>query len=237
MTLLEGLYAKGLKRGLDVVVSILALLVLSPIAIMVAIAVKLDSPGSVLFRQERIGRHGKAFVLYKFRSMTVGAEHRGTGALVEKNDSRITGVGRIIRKLSFDEIPQLINVLRGEMSVVGPRPGLRYQFEQYDEVQRRRLLVRPGVTGWAQVNGRNSIDWGRRIELDLDYVDRLSPWTDALVLLKTFPSVLKGSNMIAATDYWKERATKKVEDAGAREDASVERAQDASEQGGDKKRG
>ena len=129
--------------------------------------------------------------------------------LVEKNDARITRVGRIIRRLSLDELAQLLNVVNGDMSLVGPRPGLRYQVEQYDEEQRRRLLVRPGVTGWAQVHGRNAIDWGRRIELDLEYLERISLGTDLLVLLKTVPSVLAGEDMIASADYWKEKARAK----------------------------
>jgi len=134
--------------------------------------------------------------------------------LVEANDSRVTRVGSLIRKLSLDEIPQLFNIVQGDMSLVGPRPGLRYQVELYDEKQRRRLLVRPGVTGWAQVNGRNSIEWPRRIELDLEYIDRMSLPFDVWVLLRTLPSVLKRENMIAGRDYWKEKARQREVEGG-----------------------
>jgi lipopolysaccharide/colanic/teichoic acid biosynthesis glycosyltransferase len=202
----SSLYARGGKRTLDLVLALAALAALSPLWLLVALLVRLDSRGPVFYRQERIGRGGRPFRLFKFRSMVVGAEKKGAGILVERDDPRITRLGRVLRKLSLDEIPQLFNVVLGDMSLVGPRPGLRYQVEQYDEVQRRRLEVRPGVTGWAQVHGRNSIDWGRRIELDLEYIDRLSLATDVIVLLKTIPSVLRGEDQIAARDYWLEKA-------------------------------
>ncbi len=198
-------YVRVGKRAVDLVVSLLALTLLSPLWLGIALAIVLDSRGGAFYRQERIGLHGRPFRLWKFRSMVVGAEHRGAGILVESNDARVTRVGRLIRKLSLDEIPQLFNVVTGEMSVVGPRPGLRYQAELYDDVQRRRLLVKPGVTGWAQVNGRNSIEWPRRIELDLEYVERVSLGMDLKIILRTIPSILKGEDMIAGRDYWKER--------------------------------
>jgi lipopolysaccharide/colanic/teichoic acid biosynthesis glycosyltransferase len=198
-------YARHVKRGLDLVAALCALTVLSPLWLLLALLVKLDSRGPVFYRQERIGRDGRPFLLFKFRSMVQGAEKKGAGILVEKNDARITRVGRVLRKLSLDEIPQLFNVVSGDMSLVGPRPGLRYQVEQYDQAQRRRPLVRPGVPGWAQVHGRNAIDWGRRIELDLEYIDRLSLGTDLIVLLKTIPSVLKAEGQIAERDYWLEK--------------------------------
>ncbi len=204
-------YAMHLKRALDLAAALTALALLSPLWLLLALLVKLDSKGPVFYRQERIGRDGRSFLLFKFRSMVQGAEKKGAGILVEKDDARITRMGRILRKLSLDEIPQLFNVVAGDMSLVGPRPGLRYQVEQYDEVQRRRLLVRPGVTGWAQVHGRNAIDWGRRIELDLDYIDRLSFGTDLLVLLKTVPSVLKAEGQIAERDYWLEKKRQREE--------------------------
>lgn len=200
------LYFRYGKRVVDLFVSLVALALLSPLWLLVALAIVLESRGGAFYRQERIGRDGRPFRLWKFRSMVVGAEYRGAGALVERNDARVTRVGRIIRKASLDEIPQLFNVVSGEMSVVGPRPGLRYQVELYDDVQRRRLLVKPGVTGWAQVNGRNSIEWPRRIELDLEYVERVSLGMDLKILLLTIPSILKGEDMIAGRDYWKERA-------------------------------
>jgi lipopolysaccharide/colanic/teichoic acid biosynthesis glycosyltransferase len=199
-------YARHGKRALDLVLSVAALAVLSPLLLLIALAVVLDSPGGAFYRQERIGKDGVPFRLWKFRSMVSGAERKGAGILVERNDARVTRVGRVLRKLSLDEIPQLFNVVSGDMSLVGPRPGLRYQAELYDATQRRRLLVRPGVTGWAQVNGRNSIEWPRRIELDLEYVDRLSLGLDLLVMLRTIPSILRRENMIATRDYWKEKA-------------------------------
>jgi lipopolysaccharide/colanic/teichoic acid biosynthesis glycosyltransferase len=199
-------YARHGKRALDLLLSVAALAVLSPLLLLIALAVVLDSPGGAFYRQERIGKDGVPFRLWKFRSMVSGAERKGAGILVERNDARVTRVGRVLRKLSLDEIPQLFNVVSGDMSLVGPRPGLRYQAELYDATQRRRLLVRPGVTGWAQVNGRNSIEWPRRIELDLEYVDRLSLGLDLLVMLRTIPSILRRENMIATRDYWKEKA-------------------------------
>ncbi len=202
----RGPYIQGLKRLFDLVFAWVVLIATAPITLLVAIAIWLDNPGPVFYRQERIGKDGRPFRLWKFRSMVIGAEHKGAGALVERKDARVTRVGRLIRKLSLDEIPQLFNVVGGDMSVVGPRPGLRYQFEQYDQTQMNRLLVRPGVTGWAQINGRNSIDWGRRIELDLEYIERLSPWLDLKIVLLTIPSVLRGGDMIASADYWKEKA-------------------------------
>jgi lipopolysaccharide/colanic/teichoic acid biosynthesis glycosyltransferase len=137
--------------------------------------------------------------------MCIGAEKMGAGILVENNDSRITRVGWIIRKLSLDELAQLFDVIRGDMSLVGPRPGLRYQAELYDEVQRRRLTIRPGITGWAQVNGRNAIRWPERIRLDVEYVDTLSLSRDLAIMLRTLPAVLSGSDQIADADYWKQR--------------------------------
>jgi len=199
-------YVRHGKRVLDLLLSLIALVLLAPLWLLIALAIVLDSPGGAFYRQQRIGKDGVPFQLWKFRSMVRGAEKKGAGALVEQNDARVTRVGRVIRKLSLDEIPQLFNVVAGDMSVVGPRPGLRYQVELYDPEQRRRLLVRPGVTGWAQVNGRNSIEWPRRIELDLEYVDRVSLGMDLLVLLRTIPSILKRENMIASRDYWKEKA-------------------------------
>lgn len=197
------------KRALDLAITIPVLLVVSPLLLLVAAAVKLDSRGSIFYRQERIGRLGRPFGLWKFRSMVVGAEAKGAGILVRPADDRITRVGRLIRKFSLDEIPQLFNVVAGDMSIVGPRPGLRYQVELYDDVQRGRLAVRPGVTGWAQVNGRNSIEWPRRIELDLQYIERMSLFLDVRIVLMTIPSVLSGGDMIAGRDYWKEKAREK----------------------------
>lgn len=199
-------YARHAKRWIDAAVAATALAAASPVLLLIAVAIKLDARGPVFYRQERIGLGGRAFQLTKFRSMEVGAEQKGAGVRVERADPRVTRVGRLLRRLSLDEIPQLFNVLRGDMSVVGPRPALRYQVELYDDAQLGRLAVRPGVTGWAQVHGRNTIDWARRIELDLEYIARLSPWTDLLVVLKTVPVVLRGSDVIATSDYWAEKA-------------------------------
>lgn len=210
-------YVRYVKRSADAALAALVLLALGPAIAAIALAIKLDSRGPVFYTQERIGLGGRPFRLLKFRSMEVGAEHRGAGVRVERADPRVTRVGRVIRRLSLDEIPQLINVLVGDMSVVGPRPALRYQVELYEEAQLGRLAVRPGVTGWAQVRGRNTIDWGRRIELDLEYISRLSPGTDLQVLLRTIPVVLRGSDVIATSDYWAEKARKKAEsEAGTR---------------------
>ncbi len=200
------LYTRMGKRALDALMSGMALLVLSPVFLLIALLIVLDSRGPALYRQERIGRFGRPFQLLKFRSMVVGAEHKGAGILVEKNDSRVTALGRFLRKLSLDELPQLYNVFLGDMSLVGPRPGLRYQAELYSERQRGRLLVRPGLSGWAQVRGRKGIDWPARIELDLEYIERISWPLDAKILFLTIGVVLRGSDPVAASDYWKEQA-------------------------------
>jgi lipopolysaccharide/colanic/teichoic acid biosynthesis glycosyltransferase len=200
-----GWYAAFGKRGVDLLLGGLALVLLSPVLLAIAAAIKLEDRGPVLYRQERIGKDGKPFLLTKFRSMCIGAEKMGAGILVENNDSRITRVGWIIRKLSLDELAQLFDVIRGDMSLVGPRPGLRYQAELYDVEQRRRLTVRPGITGWAQVNGRNAIRWPERIRLDVEYVDTLSLSRDLSIMLRTLPAVLSGSDQIADADYWKQR--------------------------------
>lgn len=208
-------YTRRGKRFFDLLLSLGTLAVLSPLLILIAVAIRLDSAGPVFYRQERVGRDGKPFRLWKFRSMVQDAEQKGAGILVEKNDSRVTRVGRIIRKLSLDEIPQLFNVVNGEMSCVGPRPGLRYQADLYDEEQWRRLHTPPGITGWAQVNGRNAINWERRIQLDLEYVDNVSLWLDARIVLRTIPAVLGGGDMIADADYWKQKAAEREKAAGA----------------------
>jgi len=178
------------KRTLDLIISALMLLLLAMPLLLVGLAVKADDRGPVFFRQERVGRKGKRFRVWKFRTMEVGATERGLGLNVSRDDARIRRVGRILRNWGLDELPQLINVLVGEMSLVGPRPTLPYQVEQYNGFQRRRLEVKPGITSLAVVLGRNSLSWTKRIELDVWYVDHWSIWLDIRILLRTLWCVL-----------------------------------------------
>lgn len=184
-----------IKRLIDFWGSLFGLILISPLFLVVAVAIKLDSPGPVFFRQERAGKDGRVFKIFKFRTMVVNAEKMGAGVFVEKEDSRITRVGKLLRDTSLDELPQLINVLRGEMSLVGPRPTLPYQVERYDERQKRRLLLRPGITGWAQVRGRNSLTWPEKIELDIWYVENWSLWLDLKILCKTIYAIFNKQNL------------------------------------------
>ena len=182
-----------MNRAADVAIAGGALLLASPLLALAALAVKLEDGGPVLYRQTRVGKEGADFELLKLRTMVVGAETMGAGLAVNRGDSRITRAGRLLRKLSLDELPQLWNVVRGEMSVIGPRPTLRYQVEQYDERQRRRLDVRPGITGWAQVNGRAALPWADRIELDVWYVEHRSPLVDLRILARTPFALFRGT--------------------------------------------
>ena len=190
-----------MNRAADVAIAGGALLVASPLLALAALAIKLEDGGPVLYRQTRVGRNGADFELLKLRTMVVGAETMGAGLAVNRGDSRITRAGRILRKLSLDELPQLWNVVRGEMSVIGPRPTLRYQVEQYDERQRHRLDVKPGITGWAQVNGRATLPWAERIELDVWYVEHRSPMLDLRILART-PFALFGGTYKGDTGGW-----------------------------------
>lgn len=168
---------KTIKRIIDICIAFVALAVLSPILLIVAVLIKIDSKGPIIFKQQRLGVGGVPFNMYKFRSMCVGAEKQGTGVYSFKGDSRITKVGRILRATSLDELPQLVNILKGDMSLIGPRPALTYHpwpYEQYDEHQKHMFDVRPGITGWAQVNGRKEVPWPERIELNIYYVEHLS---------------------------------------------------------------
>ena len=186
-----------IKRSGDIVVSLLAAICLSPVLLLTAIAIKLESRGPVIFRQERLGVKGRPFKIYKFRSMVVGAERQGTGVYSYKGDARITRVGRFIRATSIDELPQLFNIIRGEMSLIGPRPALTYHpwpFEQYTEHQRRMFDVRPGITGWAQIHGRKEVPWPERIELNIFYVDNMSFALDMRILFNTVYKVLANAN-------------------------------------------
>lgn len=179
-----------LKRLLDVAVSAVGLAVLAIPFALIALAIKLNSRGPVFFKQERVGKDSKRFICWKFRTMVEGAVNQGLGVTVAQDDPRITRVGRFLRNWGLDELPQLINVLKGEMSLVGPRPTLPYQVELYDDFQRRRLVVKPGITGWALVNGRNRLPWEERIKLDVWYVEHWSLWLDLKILFKTFWIVL-----------------------------------------------
>jgi lipopolysaccharide/colanic/teichoic acid biosynthesis glycosyltransferase len=190
------------NRVADVALAGLGLVVTSPFLAVAALAVKLEDGGPILFRQTRVGKDGVDFELLKLRSMVVDAESKGAGYAVDRGDSRITRVGRVLRRTSIDELPQLWNVVRGEMSVIGPRPTLRYQVERYTERQRKRLAVRPGLTGWAQIHGRAELPWEDRIELDVWYVENRSPSVDLKILLRT-PLALFGGTYRGATGGWR----------------------------------
>lgn len=176
----------AMKRIFDFAVSSVLLILLSPAMLLVAMLIKLDSRGPVFFVQERVGREGKPFRCYKFRTMVVGAENKGLGLEVAKDDPRITRVGCFLRRWTLDEIPQLFNVLKGDMSIVGPRPTVPSQVARYTPWQRRRLEVKPGMAGWAWIHGRNNPLWAERIELDIWYVDHWSLWLDLYILFKAF---------------------------------------------------
>jgi lipopolysaccharide/colanic/teichoic acid biosynthesis glycosyltransferase len=179
------------KRALDLAVALPLAVVLAPVMAAVAFAVRRDSPGPALFRQQRIGYAGRPFTLLKFRTMVVGAEGMGAGLAVLADDTRITPFGNRLRHLSLDELPQLWNIVRGDMSLVGPRPTVASQVERYDARQRRRLLARPGLTGLAQVSGRNAIPWSERIEIDITYVERWTLRRDLAIILRTALVVLR----------------------------------------------
>ena len=193
-----------MNRAADVALGGLGLLLASPILAATAVAVKLEDGGPVLFRQTRVGKDGEDFELLKLRSMVVDAERQGAGYAIDRGDSRITRVGRFLRRTSIDELPQLWNVVRGDMSIIGPRPTLRYQVDRYTERQRRRLEVRPGLTGWAQIHGRATLPWEERIELDVWYVEHRSPLVDLKILLRT-PLALFGGTYKGSTGGWSAR--------------------------------
>jgi len=190
------------NRALDLAGASLGLVLASPFLAAAAIAIKLDGRGPVLYRQQRVGKDGREFELVKLRTMVVGAERQGAGWAVDHGDPRITRVGSVLRRVSLDEVPQLWNVVRGEMSLIGPRPTLAYQVEQYTPHQRRRLDVRPGITGWAQVQGRASLPWEERIELDVWYVEHRSPSLDLRILART-PLALFGGTYKGKTGGWR----------------------------------
>ena len=195
-----------LRRLFDIVVSALGLLLAAPVLVLAALAVKLESRGPAIYRQRRAGRGAAPFDVLKLRTMVEGAEHIGAGLAIDAGDSRVTRVGALLRRTSIDELPNLVNVLRGDMTVIGPRPTLPAQVEQYDERQRRRLAVKPGITGWAQVNGRASLPWSERIELDLYYIEHRSLALDLRILVRTVAMVLGGHGLYkGATGGWEGR--------------------------------
>jgi lipopolysaccharide/colanic/teichoic acid biosynthesis glycosyltransferase len=183
------------KRAMDVVIASVGLFVGGPVLVAAMAAIRLESPGHPIYRQRRIGRDGEPFDLYKLRTMVHGAEHMGAGMAVNEGDSRITRVGAFLRRTSLDELPNLVNVVRGDMSIVGPRPTIPVQVEQYTERQRGRLAVKPGITGWAQVNGRASLPWADRIELDLWYVEHQSLRLDLRILGRTVAILVRGEGL------------------------------------------
>jgi lipopolysaccharide/colanic/teichoic acid biosynthesis glycosyltransferase len=192
----------ALNRVLDVAGASVGLALASPFLAVAGLAIKLGDGGPILYRQKRAGRDGREFELLKLRTMEVGAEHRGAGFAVNQGDPRITSVGRVLRRLSLDEVPQLWNVVRGDMSLIGPRPTLAYQVERYTPRQRRRLEVKPGITGWAQIHGRARLPWDERIELDVWYVENRSPLVDLKIMART-PLALLGGTYKGDTGGWR----------------------------------
>ncbi len=184
-----------MPRALDVLIAAIALAILSPILLVAAIAIKLSSRGPVVYRQRRVGLNGREFEMWKLRTMVQGSDPVGVGKVVYRDDPRVTGPGRLLRRTSLDELPNLVNVLRGEMAIVGPRPTIKAQVDDYTPHQKRRHEVLPGITGWAQVQGRAGIPWEERIELDVWYVDHCSFTLDARILIKTAQLVLTGKGL------------------------------------------
>lgn len=193
------MYRKYIKRILDIIISIIGLVVLFIPMVMIGIVIKLDSPGPILFKQDRIGKDGKIYKMLKFRSMCVGAEHTGTGVYSEEGDDRVTGFGKFLRASSLDELPQLINILKGELSLIGFRSPLTYHpwtWDKYTEEQKKMFSVRPGITGWAQVHGRKKVEWHRRIELNVWYAENVSFLLDLKIFFMTIFKVLKNEDNV-----------------------------------------
>ncbi len=184
-----------MPRAADILIATVALVVFSPLLLVAAVAIKLGSRGPVLYRQRRVGLHGAEFEMLKLRTMVAGSDPVGVGTVVTRDDPRVTTAGRVLRRTSLDEIPNLLNVLRGEMAIVGPRPTIPAQVKDYTPTQHRRHEVRPGITGWAQVQGRAGIPWEERIELDVHYVDHRGPALDARILAKTVSLLLTGQGL------------------------------------------
>jgi len=185
----------AISRALDVAIAGVGLAVTSPLMLAAVAAIRLESRGAAFYKQRRVGQHGEPFELWKLRTMVPGAEAMGAGIYVLEGDPRITRVGRLLRRFSLDELPNLLNVLKGDMAIVGPRPTIQEQVDRYTERQRRRLEVKPGITGWAQVNGRTSLPWPERIELDVWYVDHRTLWLDVKILLKTARMLATGHGL------------------------------------------
>jgi lipopolysaccharide/colanic/teichoic acid biosynthesis glycosyltransferase len=184
-----------LSRVLDLLIASVLLVIASPVLLAALVAVRLESPGSPIYRQRRIGKDGRPFDLLKIRTMVTGAEHIGAGLAVNEGDPRITRVGALLRRFSLDELPNLINVLQGDLAIVGPRPTIPAQVDQYTDRQRRRLEVKPGISGWAQVNGRAALPWAERIELDIWYVEHRSLWLDLKILAMTVRMLVTGHGL------------------------------------------
>ena len=193
------MYRRFLKRLLDFLISLTALLLLWPIILICMLAVRLSSPGPAIFQQRRLGFHGKEFTMLKLRTMKVNSEHTGSGVYSGKDDPRTTKVGRILRKTSLDELPQLINILRGDMALIGPRPPLTYHpwpIDEYTPEQRRMFDARPGITGWAQTHGRKDVEWHKRIEMNVWYVDHISFILDLKIFFLTFAKVFSSADNV-----------------------------------------
>jgi lipopolysaccharide/colanic/teichoic acid biosynthesis glycosyltransferase len=188
-------------RALDLLLAGVGLAVCSPLLAVAAIAIRLESRGPAFYRQRRVGRDGAPFELWKLRTMVPGAEAMGAGIYVLEGDPRITRVGRLLRRVSLDELPNLINVVKGEMAIVGPRPTIQEQVDRYTDRQRRRLEVKPGITGWAQVNGRTSLPWPERIELDIWYVENRSLWLDVRIIARTIRLLVTGQGLYSEDKF------------------------------------
>jgi lipopolysaccharide/colanic/teichoic acid biosynthesis glycosyltransferase len=191
----EAALARAARRAFDVVGAVVGLAIFGPVTLVAIVAIRLESPGHPIYRQRRVGKDSEPFDILKLRTMVAGAEAMGAGLAVNEGDARITRLGTLLRRFSIDEVPNLVNVLRGEMSIVGPRPTVPVQVEQYTERQRGRLSVKPGITGWAQVNGRTRLPWAERIELDLWYVEHRSLRLDARILARTLRMVVTGHGL------------------------------------------
>lgn len=223
------MYKHFFKRFFDIVLALLILIISAPILLLIAIAIKIESKGPVIFKQERIGKNGKVFKMYKFRSMCVGAEHTGSGVYSGKGDARVTKVGRILRATSLDELVQVVNILKGDMSFIGPRPPLTYHpwtYDKYSQEQLKMFNVRPGITGWAQVNGRKGVEWNKRIELNVWYVEHVSLWLDIKILFKTIFKVFSNADNVnngkTVAEVTKDEKTEQGGQAKTREKVQAE---------------